>query len=119
MTPCGACPTRLISMSSRNGARSTALAETSLSAGWAAARDAVDMHAGQLSVSPETVRELVDDQFPRWRSLAIQAVDSAGTVNAIFRIGGRLAARFALKPGDAGLMRRLLESEAAAARELA
>ncbi len=46
------------------------------------------MHAGQLSVSPETVRELVDDQFARWRSLAIQAVDSAGTVNAIFRIGG-------------------------------
>ena len=80
---------------------------------------AVDMHASQLIVSPETVRELVDEQFPRWRSLAIQAVDSAGTVNAIFRIGGQFAARFALEPRDAGPMRRLLESEAAAARELA
>lgn len=42
----------------------------------------------------------------------------AGTVTAIFRIGGQFADRFALKPGDAGPMRRL-ESEAAAARELA
>jgi aminoglycoside phosphotransferase (APT) family kinase protein len=79
----------------------------------------VDMHAGQLSVSPETVRELVDEQFPKWRSLAIQAVDSAGTVNAIFRIGGQFAARFALEPGEPEPMRRRLESEAAAARELA
>ena len=79
----------------------------------------MDMHAGQLSVSPETVRELVDEQFPKWRSLAIQAVDSAGTVNAIFRIGGQFAARFALEPGEPGPMRRRLESEAAAARELA
>lgn len=60
----------------------------------------MDMHAGQLSISPETVRELVDDQFPQWRSLAVQAVDAAGTVNAIFRIGGQLAARFALIPGN-------------------
>lgn len=79
----------------------------------------VDMHAGQLSVPLETVSALVDDQFPQWRTLKIDAVDSAGTVNAIFRIGGQYAARFALKPGDAGPMRRLLESEAAAARELA
>ena len=79
----------------------------------------MEMHAGQLSVLAETVRELVDDQFPQWRGLAIEAVDSAGTVNAIFRVGSRFAARFALKPGEAGTMRRLLEAEAAAARELA
>lgn len=79
----------------------------------------MDMHAGQLSVSAETVRGLVDDQFPQWRSLDIQAVNSAGTVNSIFRIGGQFAARFALKPGAAESMRRLLEAEAAVARELA
>ena len=77
------------------------------------------MHAGQLEVSAETVRKLVDEQFPRWRDLGIRAVDSAGTVNAIFRIGGQLAARFPLRPGDAAAVRRRLESEAAAARELA
>ncbi len=79
----------------------------------------VDMHAGQLTVSPEMVRELVDEQFPRWRGLAIRSVRASGTVNAIFRIGELLAARFALKPADPGSVRRELTSEAAAARELA
>ena len=84
-------------------------------------RDAagVDMHPGQLAVSPEMVRELVDAQFPQWRSLAVKPVDSAGTLNAIFRIGDHLAARLPLEPGDPGLARRYLESEARAARELA
>jgi aminoglycoside phosphotransferase (APT) family kinase protein len=36
-----------------------------------------------------------------------------------FRIGGRLAARFPLRPGEAVMVRRRLEAEAAAARELA
>ncbi len=77
------------------------------------------MHSGQLTVSPGMVRELVDAQFPSWRNLAVRAVESAGTVNAIFRIGGQLAARFPLRPGDAAAVRRRLEAEAAAARELA
>lgn len=79
----------------------------------------VDMHANQLTVSPQVVRELVDEQFPGWRSLPIRAVAGAGTVNAIFRIGDRFAARFPLEPRDVGSVRRWLESEAAAARELA
>jgi len=45
-------------------------------------------------------------------------VESPGTVNAIFRIGGQLATRFLLKPGAAASVQRL-ESEAAAAREWA
>jgi aminoglycoside phosphotransferase (APT) family kinase protein len=77
------------------------------------------MHADQLTLSPAMVRELVDEQFPGWADLAIKAVESPGTVNAIFRIGDQLAARFPLRPGDAAEVRRLLESEAAAARELA
>lgn len=56
------------------------------------------------------------EQLPRWRALAIEAVESPGTVNAIFRIGGRLAARFPLRPDDAGTARRRLEAEAGAAR---
>ena len=77
------------------------------------------MHSDQLAVSPRMVRELVDVQFPSWRNLAVRAVESAGTVNAIFRIGGQLAARFPLQPGDTAAVRRQLESEAAAASELA
>ncbi len=76
------------------------------------------MHPGQLAISPKTVRELVDAQFPQWRALAIKPVDSPGTVNAIFRVGNHLAARLPLEPGDPGATRRHLESEAGAASEL-
>jgi aminoglycoside phosphotransferase (APT) family kinase protein len=79
----------------------------------------MDMHDGQLAVSPGMVRELVDSQFPDWRGLAVTAVGAPGTVNAIFRVGGRLAARFPLRPSDPAAVRRQLEAEADAARELA
>jgi aminoglycoside phosphotransferase (APT) family kinase protein len=83
-------------------------------------RDAarVQMHANQLTVSVETVRVLVDEQFPEWRTLPIRSIDSQGTVNAIFRIGDNLTARFPLQPRDIESTRRSLKAEAAAAREL-
>jgi aminoglycoside phosphotransferase (APT) family kinase protein len=76
------------------------------------------MHADQLTVTPATVRGLVDRQFPAWRGLPIGPVRSEGTVNAIFRIGDRLAARFPLRPGDADSIRSGLAAEADAARQL-
>ncbi|HEY5202768.1 MAG TPA: aminoglycoside phosphotransferase family protein [Acidothermaceae bacterium] len=76
------------------------------------------MHSGQLTVTVATVRELVDEQFPAWQRLPIQAVDSQGTVNAIFRIGNELAARFPLQGSDGGAVLQSLASEADAAREL-
>jgi aminoglycoside phosphotransferase (APT) family kinase protein len=84
------------------------------------ARDAfwVAMHANQLTVPLQTVRTLVDEQFPAWRELPIREVVSHGTVNALFRIGDRLLARFPLEPGDIESARRWLQSEAEAAREL-
>ncbi|MFJ9907627.1 aminoglycoside phosphotransferase family protein [Streptomyces sp. NPDC101152] len=77
------------------------------------------MHANQVTVSPETVRILVEQQFPEWRSLPVRSIAAQGTVNAVFRIGDRLAARFPLEYADVESTRRWLESEAAAARELA
>ena len=77
------------------------------------------MHANQLTITPDMVRELVRDQFPAWRDFRIRAVASQGTVNAIFRLGGDLAARFPLKPADVEATRRSMEREAQAARELA
>ncbi len=79
----------------------------------------VQMHTNQLVVPVEAVRTLVDDQFPQWRSLPIRSIASHGTVNAIFRIGERLTARFPLQAADVDSARRWLESEADAARELA
>lgn len=78
----------------------------------------VDMHAEQLTVSPQTVREVVDEQFPAWRKLPVTRVASQGTANAIFRIGDQLAARFPLEPADVEATRARLKSEADAAAEL-
>jgi aminoglycoside phosphotransferase (APT) family kinase protein len=78
----------------------------------------VIMHSNQLTVSVETVRELVDEQFPEWRGLTVRAVASQGTVNALFRIGERFLARFPLEPLDVRSAWRWLESEARAARAL-
>ncbi|MEN3267293.1 aminoglycoside phosphotransferase family protein [Pseudonocardia sp.] len=76
------------------------------------------MHANQLTVSADTVRELVDQQFPEWHGLPIRAVASHGTANTLFLIDDEFAARFPLEAGDAGATRQRLESEAQAAHEL-
>jgi aminoglycoside phosphotransferase (APT) family kinase protein len=77
------------------------------------------VHAGQLDVSATTVRRLVAEQFPAWAALRVEPLSSPGTVNAVFRLGEHLAARFPLVPEDPARVRRRLGAEAAAARELA
>lgn len=77
------------------------------------------MHDDQLDVSTETVAALIRDQFPRWSGEAIRPLPSTGTVNAIFRIGDRLSARFPLRPADTGQALAVLEREARAGAELA
>lgn len=58
------------------------------------------MHDDQLDVTAEAVRELIDTQFPAWRDLPLRSLGAPGTVNTIFRLGDRLAARFPLRPGE-------------------
>jgi len=76
------------------------------------------MHADQLAVPEETASRLIGAQFPRLRDLPVRRVASEGTVNAIFRVGDRLTARFPLQPRDPGSARRWLDREAEAARTL-
>ncbi|MFG1925100.1 aminoglycoside phosphotransferase family protein [Cryptosporangium sp. NPDC048952] len=76
------------------------------------------MHPGQLSISVPDVQCLVAGQFPRWASLPVTAVNSVGTVNALFRLGPALALRFPLEPGDPAVVLRGLRQEARAAGEL-
>lgn len=76
------------------------------------------MHDDQLTITSTTVRELVQDQFPRWSDLSVEALASQGTVNAVFRIGDQLTARFPLTPTAIDTQRQLLQREADAAREL-
>ncbi len=79
----------------------------------------MQMHAGQMQMDLEAVRQLVAEQFPQWAGLPVRAVASHGTVNAIFRIGDGLVARFSIQRADVQATRQWLETEAAAARELA
>lgn len=78
----------------------------------------VTMHPDQLTVTVATVREVVADQFPQWRNLPVRALSPSGTVNALFRLGDRLTARFPLRSAEAEATRMELEAEAEAAREL-
>jgi aminoglycoside phosphotransferase (APT) family kinase protein len=76
------------------------------------------MHEHQLEVTVDVVQRLIADQFPSWVQLPIRPVPTEGTVNAIFRIGDGLAARFPLQPRDTEETRQWLHSEADAALEL-
>ncbi|MFD3456029.1 aminoglycoside phosphotransferase family protein [Streptomyces sp. NPDC058691] len=77
------------------------------------------MHDDQVEVSRETVAILVQEQFPQWSGKAIRLLSSTGTVNAIFRIGNDLSARFPLRLTDAAEALAVLEQEARASAELA
>jgi len=51
------------------------------------------MHAGERATSVSLVRRLLQAQFPHWADLAIKPVTSAGTDNAIYRLGSDLSVR--------------------------
>jgi aminoglycoside phosphotransferase (APT) family kinase protein len=77
------------------------------------------MHDDQLPVDTELVRMLVRQQFPEWSTEPITPVAGSGTVNAIFRIGSGLAARFPVRDGDEVEVEAFLRAEADATAELA
>src|SRR5262245_29358478 len=51
------------------------------------------MHAGEVDIDEELVERLLAAQFPQLAGLPISAVQSTGTVNAIYRLGDQLCAR--------------------------
>lgn len=75
------------------------------------------MHGNQVNIDLALVRELVREQFPQFRGEEIVALRSAGTVNAIFRIGSNHAARFPLQMMDPAECRSMLEAEAVTSSE--
>ncbi|HEU5419197.1 MAG TPA: aminoglycoside phosphotransferase family protein [Streptosporangiaceae bacterium] len=56
------------------------------------------MHDGELSIDAVLVRRLLAAQFPELARLPVREVRSAGTVNAIYRIGDQLYARLPRLP---------------------
>lgn len=75
------------------------------------------MHDDQLTITVGHVRRLIAGQFPQFRGQEIRELKTAGTVNAIFRIGARHAARFPLQMGDPENCLHILEREVEASRE--
>jgi aminoglycoside phosphotransferase (APT) family kinase protein len=51
------------------------------------------MHSDEIAIGISLVRRLLTAQFPQWADLPLQPVRSAGTDNAIFRLGGDMAVR--------------------------
>ncbi|MFJ6838602.1 aminoglycoside phosphotransferase family protein [Streptomyces sp. NPDC091209] len=54
---------------------------------------AAPMHLDEARIDASLVRRLLAEQFPRWAELPLKRVESAGTVNALYRLGGDLAVR--------------------------
>ena len=76
------------------------------------------MHADQLHIDDAIVERLVFEQFPQWRHETIRCIVSDGTVNAIYRIGSELTARFPLRHADPKDAAAELAREGSAMREL-
>jgi len=51
------------------------------------------MHADEVDTDVSLVRRLLAAQFPQWAGLPIEPVESAGTVNAIYRLGDDMVVR--------------------------
>jgi aminoglycoside phosphotransferase (APT) family kinase protein len=51
------------------------------------------LHADEVDVDEELVRDLLADQLPRWADLPLRRAASSGTDNAIFRLGDDLVVR--------------------------
>jgi aminoglycoside phosphotransferase (APT) family kinase protein len=51
------------------------------------------MHPGEVDIDASLVRKLLAAQFPHWAGLPIEPVRSAGTDNAIYRLGDDMAVR--------------------------
>ncbi|WP_185975284.1 aminoglycoside phosphotransferase family protein [Mesorhizobium sp. WSM4310] len=76
------------------------------------------MHDDQVDIDIDIARHMIDDQFPQYRHEHITSVGSPGTVNAIFRIGSKSAARFPLRAMNPAECADMLRSEAAAMVEI-
>ncbi|MFC8131134.1 aminoglycoside phosphotransferase family protein [Streptomyces sp. NPDC057302] len=64
------------------------------------------MHADEADIDTPLVRRLLAAQFPGWADLAVEPVESNGTVNAIYRLGDDMAVRLPRIEGGVEDVRR-------------
>ena len=60
------------------------------------------MHDDEIETDVALVRRLIAAQFPQWAGLPVSPVPSAGTDNALYRLGDHLAVRLPRIPGATG-----------------
>ena len=58
------------------------------------------MHDGELAIDAALVRRLLVAQFPQWADLPLTPVRSAGTDNALYRLGAEMVVRLPRIAGD-------------------
>ena len=63
---------------------------------------ALKMHADEVEIDASLVQRLIARQFPEWAELPVERLESAGTENAMFRLGGELVVRLPRHPGAVG-----------------
>lgn len=77
------------------------------------------MHADQIDIEPGVAEALISEQFGQFKGQPIVPLDTAGTVNRIFRIGSFHAARFPMQAGDLVALVNQVQAEARASVEFA
>ncbi|PSM43395.1 phosphotransferase [Streptomyces dioscori] len=60
------------------------------------------MNPDELDIDETLVGRLVAEQFPEWAGLSVERVVSAGTDNAMYRLGDDMVVRLPRRPGGAG-----------------
>ncbi len=65
------------------------------------------MHADELHTDASLVGRMLAAQFPKWADLPIESVASAGTENAIYRLGDDMAVRLPRRPGATEQVKKL------------
>ncbi|GAA2793903.1 aminoglycoside phosphotransferase family protein [Crossiella cryophila] len=60
------------------------------------------MHADEVELDVTSVRNLLTEQFPHWADLPLSRLASAGTDNAMFRLGPDMVVRLPRIAGSAG-----------------
>ncbi|WP_030669000.1 aminoglycoside phosphotransferase family protein [Streptomyces sp. NRRL B-1347] len=58
------------------------------------------LHADEPRIDAVLVRRLIGAQFPQWAGLSVEAVDSAGTSNVMYRLGDDMVVRLPRQPGS-------------------
>ena len=57
------------------------------------------MHADEFTIDLSLVQDLLASQFPQWSTLPLKKVKSAGTSNAMYRLGDNMVVRLPRTPG--------------------